>query len=155
MEEVKITEGFKEEEEMTEGVAEAATVRQLWQISGKVTQWSQDGEGEEAILREEEGLKTLKEVEEEDSRKAKEGKSSETVEAEEEEDLIIVQEMGEGDSITVKKLEEEDLRIVNVEKSIGLKWRHLMTTSVKQTKVEALILTGEDRKITGEDEGLA
>ena len=70
-----------------------------------------------------------------------------------EEDLATVKE--EGDSITVKKVEEEDLRIVNAEKWIGLKWRHLMTTSMRQTKEEDLILTGEDLIITGEDVVLA
>ena len=87
-----------------------------------------------------------------------------TVEEEDEEDWRIVEEVGEedlatvkeeGDSITVKKVEEEDLRIVNAEKWIGLKWRHLMTTSMRQTKEEDLILTGEDLIITGEDVVLA
>ena len=70
LEEVKITEGFKEEEAMIEGVAEAPTVIQLWLILDRVTHWSQDGEGEEAIPGAEEGSKTLKELEEEDQRKA-------------------------------------------------------------------------------------
>ena len=60
LEEVKITEGFKEEEAMIEGVAEELTEIRLLLISVKVTQWSQDGEGEEAIPGAEEGLKTLK-----------------------------------------------------------------------------------------------
>ena len=44
LEEVKIIEGFKEEEAMIEGVAEALTVIQLWLILDRVTHWSQDGE---------------------------------------------------------------------------------------------------------------
>ena len=83
MEEVKITEGFKEEGVMTGGVAEAAlelTVRRLWLNLGRVTHLSPAGEGEEAMP----GV--------------------------EEEDWITVREVGEEDSGTTK--EEEDLGTV-------------------------------------------
>ena len=58
-------------------------------------------------------------------------------------------------SRTVMEEEEENFRTVNVEKSIGLIWRHLMTPLMRQTKEEDLILAGEEMKITGEDKVLA
>ena len=84
-----------------------------------------------------------------------EEKASRTVEEVGEEDLRTVMEEEEEASRTVMEEEEENFRTVNVEKSIGLIWRHLMTPLMRQTKEEDLILAGEEMKITGEDKVLA
>ena len=170
LETIKIIEDLKEQEVMTEGAGGEALVpkeRRLWLNLDRLTSQNQDGEGEEEVPGEEEDSKTLQE--EGDLRTIKEGEVSIIVREEGEEDSRPVKEGEEVDLILVVEEEEEeedlssvkekdDLKTVKIEKkSIGLRWKHSTTTSMRQTtgrKEEASMLTGADMKTTSEEAAL-